>query len=114
MLGLDGFNWGNSPNGLRWTSFADIFRTQYKTLTALEHQAPVWICETASKEPRASDGAPADRRHRKAAWIRGMFDLTHMSRVQAVVWFQSHKERDWRVDSSTGSLRAVRAAVRAR
>jgi len=74
----------------------------------------VWICETASKEPQVSDGAPVDSRHRKAAWIRGMFDFTHMGRVRAVVWFQSPKERDWRVDSSTSSLRAVRAAIRAR
>jgi beta-mannanase len=114
VLGLDGFNWGDSTGGLRWRSFADIFRAQYRTLTDLDRNAPVWICETASKEPAVDDGAPVDRGHRKAAWVRDMFDLTGMDRLRAVIWFQSHKERDWRVDSSAGSLRAVRAALRLR
>lgn len=114
VLGLDGFNWGNSRSGLRWRSFADIFRAQYTKLTRLHPTAPVWVCETASKEPRVDDGAPADRLHRKSAWVRDMFRFTGMSRLRAVVWFQAHKERDWRVDSSAGSLRATRAALRAR
>ena len=58
------------------------------------------ICEIASAE-RGGD---------KAAWIaemdaqlRGRF-----SKVRAVVWFDTNKETDWRVDSSAASLRAFR------
>lgn len=114
VLGLDGFNWGASANGLRWRSFRSIFGAQYGRLTDLDRKAPVWICETASKEPRADDGAPADSANDKAAWIRAALGSTAMRRIKAVVWFQAHKERDWRVDSSPGSLRAFRSMLRRR
>jgi mannan endo-1,4-beta-mannosidase len=110
VLGLDGFNWGDG-GVLRWRSFQDIFQRQYRNLAALHPTAPVWICETASKEPLVEDGAPADPRRRKARWIRDMFSFAGMPRLEAVIWFHSDKERDWRVNSSPGSLRAVRRAL---
>lgn len=114
VLGLDGFNWGDSDNALRWRSFEDIFRAQYDKLTALHPTAPVWVCETASKEPGTEDGAPVDATKDKASWIRAALGSTGMRRIKAVVWFQARKERDWRVDSSTSSLRAFRSMLRHR
>lgn len=111
VLGLDGFNWGRDASWGRWTSFRRIFRSQYGNLTALHPTAPVWICEVASKEPAVDDGAPADPRRDKAAWVRAMFADTSMPRLRAVVWFHAAKERDWRVDSSPSVLRAVRRVL---
>ncbi|GAB3778483.1 glycoside hydrolase family 26 protein [Nocardioides ungokensis] len=105
VLGLDGFNWGRDSGRGRWTSFSQTFRDQYANLTELDSQAPVWICEVASKEPRIDDGAPADPQHTKAGWVRAMFDFEGMPRLRAVVWFDAAKERDWRAASSLGSQR---------
>lgn len=110
VLGLDGFNWGNG-GFFHWQSFSDIFLTQYRNLTALDPTAPVWICETGSKEPAVDDGAPVDRRHKKAQWVSDMFRFTGMPRLTALVWFNARKERDWRVNSSSASLQAFRKAL---
>ncbi len=111
VLGLDGFNWGNSGSGLRWRSFPDIFRRQYRNLVRLDRSAPVWICETASKEPTVADGAPVDPLHSKAAWVARMLSTRGLSHLEAIVWFNADKERDWRVDSSRVSLAAIRAGL---
>lgn len=108
VLGLDGFNWGEDEAWGRWLSFRRIFREQYRNLTSLHPDAPVWLCEVASKEPRRDDGAPADPDRRKAAWIRAMLADTSMPRISAVIWFHADKERDWRLTSSPGALRAMR------
>ena len=112
VLGLDGFNWGEDRDWGRWTNATRIFRRQYRRLTELHPRAPVWICEISSKEPRYHDGAPADATRSKGRWIRNLMGTTRFPRAEAVIWFQERKERDWRVDSSRGSLRAVRRALR--
>ena len=33
-------------------------------------------------------------------------------RIDTVVWFNEAKERDWRIESSRSSLRAMRQALR--
>jgi mannan endo-1,4-beta-mannosidase len=111
VLGLDGFNWGVDRSWGRWRSFPSIFRAQYRNLTALHPRAPVWICEVGSKEPRVSDGSPVDTTHDKAAWVRQMFAHTGLRRIKALIWFHAKKERDWRVNSSTGVLNAFRSTI---
>ena len=111
VLGLDGFNWGSDRSWGRWQSFAKIFGPQYARLTRLHPTAPVWVCEVGSKEPRVDDGAPRDRRRSKAKWVRQALRTKRFERVEALVWFHEDKERDWRVNSSRGSLRALRAGL---
>ncbi|WP_370247061.1 glycoside hydrolase family 26 protein [Nocardioides sp.] len=111
VLGLDGFNWGQDDGWGRWRSFRATFAEQYRRLTRLDPHDPVWICEVASKEPRSDDGAPRDPRHSKAAWVRSMLAERGFARVEALVWFQERKERDWRINSSRGSLLALRRAL---
>jgi len=111
VLGLDGFNWGKDASWGTWSSFRDVFATQYARLTALHPTAPVWVCEVASKEPQVDDGSPADATHDKGEWVTTAFADTGFPRMTAVVWFDERKERDWRVDSSPSSLAAVRALV---
>jgi hypothetical protein len=96
-----------------WRSFAAIYRTQYARLTALAPKLPVWICEVGSKEPSENDGAPVDPSHSKATWLRAMFATlaTRMIRVQAVVFFDMAKERDWRIDSTAASASYLRGVA---
>ena len=108
VLGLDGFNWGQDDSWGRWQSFERIMRPQYRRLTRLHPTAPVWVCEVASKEPRAHDGAPVDADRSKGTWVRRALTTTRFPRMTALVWFQEEKERDWRVESSRVSLRAMR------
>jgi beta-mannanase len=112
VLGLDGFNWGEDPMWGEWRPFTAIFAKQYRRLTRLHPTAPVWICEVGSKEPRRDDGAPRDRRQSKARWITDMMSARAFPRIDTVIWFNEAKERDWRIESSRGSLRAMRRALR--
>jgi hypothetical protein len=52
------------------------------------------------------------QRNAKAAWIANAFARVRACpAIQAVVWFDMRKERDWRIASSSRSLRAFRLAV---
>jgi hypothetical protein len=113
VLGMDGYNWGGGPQG-SWASFNSVFAPMYKILTGLHAKKPVWICEVGSKEPLVDDGAPVDPARSKAEWIRTAFASSGFPRLAAIVAFDERKERDWRVDSSSGSLAAYQAAVAAR
>jgi mannan endo-1,4-beta-mannosidase len=112
VLGLDGYNWGTG-GVLKWRSFADIYRTQYRRLTALAPTLPVWVCEFGSKAANESDGAAPDPRHSKSGWLSGMFSwLSGADHVQALVMFNVRKERDWRVQSSPAALHVMRLQAR--
>jgi beta-mannanase len=123
VLGIDGYNWGNSATGAidtgdRWQSFASIFSPMYKKLTALDKKAPVWIAEFGCKEPAEQDdplfpseSSPVDRTHSKGAWINDMMASKAFPRVKALVYFNKKKERDWRLNSSASSLTAIRTAL---
>ena len=87
VLAVDGYNWGaGTPAFGGWQSFLQVFGRAYDRLRALGPQ-PIWIAEVAT----SADGGD------KAAWIRDMFAQARtMDRLQAIVWFNEDKERDWR------------------
>jgi hypothetical protein len=87
VLAVDGYNWGaGTPAFGGWQSFAQVFLPAYDRLRALGSQ-PIWIAEVGT----TADGGD------KAAWIRDMFARARgMDRLQAIVWFNENKERDWR------------------
>jgi hypothetical protein len=115
VLGIDGYNWGHNPaTGDSWREFDAIFTPMYATLTRLHPAAPVWIAEVGSKEPSLDDGAPADPSRRKGDWMTRMMSSTAFPRVEAMTWFSTRKERDWRIDSSPDSLAALRIQLAAR
>jgi hypothetical protein len=112
VLGLDGYNWGTG-GVLRWRSFADIYRVQYRRLVALAPSLPVWVCEFGSKAANENDGAAADPRHSKSAWLSGMFSwLGGATHVRALIMFNVHKERDWRIQSSPAALQIMQSRAR--
>jgi hypothetical protein len=99
-VGLDGFNWGK--NG-EWDSFTEIFATSYNALAHLTSR-PIIITETASNQHGGD----------KAAWVTSALrrEIPRFSRIRAVVWFsEGFNGVDARVNSSSASLRAFRAAI---
>jgi beta-mannanase len=99
-VGIDGYNWG-AANASGWRSFADIIRPLYRRYAG---RKPLMVSETASAE------AGGD----KAAWIAAAHRSLagELPAVRALVWFHSHKETDWRVDSSAPALAAFRRLAR--
>jgi hypothetical protein len=87
VLAVDGYNWGaGTPEFGGWQSFSKVFMNAYDRLRALGPQ-PIWIAEVATSD----DGGD------KAAWVRDMFArAATMDRLEALVWFNENKERDWR------------------
>lgn len=120
VLGIDGYNWGKGvPGGWgTWQEFEEIFTPMYRVLTALHPTAPVWICEVGSKEPQKADGekrpSPRDPAHSKAKWLASMLESKAFPRLEAVVYFNVDKERDFRLESSPGALAAVKKQLRLR
>lgn len=124
VLGMDGYNWGDSKQqgGESWLEFEEVFAQGYRELTALDETAPVWVCEFGSKEPEKNDGtkgspAPPDESHDKGAWIQNMMRSTAFPRLEALAYYSSYlpdhdNQRDFRFESSTSSLNAVRAYLR--
>jgi beta-mannanase len=97
VLGLDAYNWGAAvPENGGWRSVEDTFSADLARLRSLGSQ-PLWITETAS----SADGGS------KAAWVA---ELTTMAsadeRIEAVVWFDVAKERDWRLTDDPAVARA--------
>jgi beta-mannanase len=86
VLGLDAYNWGTSLRAYGgWRGVDEVFAADLARLRAVGPQ-PIWITETAS----SSDGGD------KAEWVRDLMALvTADPRVDAVVWFDVLKERDW-------------------
>jgi hypothetical protein len=95
ILGMDGYNWGTTrtreEHGWQshWKSFEEIFAPAYRTLKALSSDKPLLVFETAS----------AVRGGDKASWIVRALKTAQKWRLQGLVWFQVHKEIDWRINS---------------
>ena len=86
VLALDGYNWGTTRRWTAWRPFEDVFANGYARITSLGGQ-PVWFAEMAS----AASGGD------KAQWVLDMLESTAFPRLEAVVWFDEHKEADWRM-----------------
>jgi mannan endo-1,4-beta-mannosidase len=100
-VGVTGYN-----SRFPWRSLADL--THPIRVFARDHAKPVMIAETASVEDPGSPG-------RKGRWISAARESIRDSwpNVGALVWFHrgatAEHRADWRVNSSTSSLRAFRA-----
>jgi beta-mannanase len=99
-VGLDGYNWGGWRS---WRSFSQVFGESYQRITAVSPK-PLMIAETACAEAGM----------RKARWITDALTVQiplQLPHVQAVIWFNQAKERDWRIESSSASRQAFAEAV---
>jgi len=108
ILGVDGYNWGTTRKKethgweSRWQSFGEIFErpcAELKTLGSSGARKPLIVFETSTV------GAGGD----KTQWIRNAVATSRRLGIDGIVWFQSHKELDWRMES--GSDRSYLSAV---
>jgi mannan endo-1,4-beta-mannosidase len=100
LLGIDGYNWGNSLPGedssviASWQSPWDIFSDPIEELRSLAPDLPVLIGETSSAE---IDG-------RRSNWIEQLLLMASKRRLEAVFWFHVDKERNWRIRPDEAAL----------
>lgn len=100
--GLDGYNFGSSFSWSQWRSFSTMFSGAYRAVTALSAR-PVVICETGCSTAGGS----------KSSWVAQMFRAlsTSYPRIVGVVWFNTHAECDWRIESDATTLSMFRTSV---
>jgi hypothetical protein len=100
ILGIDGYNWGTTrKKGIhgwesRWKSFREIFEAPVRELRAVSPAArskPLVVFETAT----VSTGGD------KNEWIRDALSAAGKLGIDGIVWFQFHKEVDWRIESGS-------------
>jgi hypothetical protein len=124
VVGFDAFNYGNDggAGAHSWETHGQAFGQTYDRLRALTTK-DIWVCETSSKEPLASDAyttdasgnytvavptgttaAPVDTGHSKGQWIRDLLAETGFPRITTIVFYSVAAQRDWRYDSSADSL----------
>lgn len=92
-VGVDGFNFGDP-----WQNFDEIFAQALKEVKA--HGKPIYIFSTAS-----AAGS------KKADWVRDAFIQMPKYGIEGWIWFNVHKEQDWRIDSDKESLEAFKNAL---
>jgi endoglucanase len=106
-LGPHGYN-GPSVWGGRWQAFADVFDggDADHMLSDLEHRfpgKPIIIGEMGSQEAAGQD---------KGRWIEQAFAaMRRHPAVIGAIWFNTNKEADWRIESSSASVQAFRAVM---
>ncbi len=109
VLGVDGYNWGTTRKKdvhgweSHWKSFRQIFEApvaQLKGLTSAASRKPLIVFETATVGTGGN----------KNEWIRDAMSTAGRSGIDGIVWFQSDKEVDWRIESGSdgGHVPAVK------
>ncbi|QGP90301.1 endoglucanase [Gordonia sp. 135] len=102
-LGLDGYNWGQSP-GHQWQSAQKLFSESLEALGKLSSNRPTLITEVG-----CADGTTPNL---KAEWITDFFRVIESApSVLGFIWFQMDKERDWRFNSSPASTESFRSGL---
>lgn len=103
-IGIDGYNWGTSAKWRTWKTFSEIYTQTYNDVQRLAPGKPIAIKEFASTELGGD----------KAAWITDTFTKqlpNNFPNIKAFNWFNTNKETDWRVESSSSSLQAFVQAI---
>lgn len=105
-VSISGFNWGTSGSGTLWHPLDYWYR------------APMAYLKSTGKPIIVSEFASVEQGGDKAAWITDAYRRfrTEYSSVKAVVYYnkrewQAGKIQDWRINTSSASRAAYRAAV---
>jgi beta-mannanase len=97
IVALSGFNGGSALPWGGWRTFADAFNAPLRSLRRVAPAKSVQISEVGTVEAGGS----------KARWIREMFDYVEAHTwIRSVLWFDLHKQADWRVATSPAAQRA--------
>ncbi|MFA6548397.1 MAG: glycosyl hydrolase [Candidatus Margulisiibacteriota bacterium] len=97
-VGMDGYNWGYGS----WESFSQVFGDVYSHLIILTNK-PIMVGEFAAAEQGGD----------KAAWIADACSTikNNYSHVKMFCWFNTNKERDWRIESSVSAEAALKNSL---
>lgn len=99
LFGMDGYNWNITPEVARqrqlnwnkpWSSFEQIFKNLYNTLREIDPDLPIAVFETATVNRNKEE---------KATWLKEALQTAQAWKLWAIIWFQSNKEEDWRIES---------------
>ncbi|MBC7865248.1 MAG: T9SS type A sorting domain-containing protein, partial [Bacteroidia bacterium] len=109
IVATDIYNHPNLPVP-DWKSFRYLLSESYYTLTKYFPNKPFYLCELACRERYVSEDVSSQT---KADWICQMSgDLkTYFSKIDAIIFFDTPKEHDWRVNSSVAALNAVNNCI---
>ena len=93
----DGFNWYPGRDGSKWQSFEWIYRPFYDWAMA-KGTKPLMAATYGVQEDPAKPG-------RKALWFQRARQIlkTSMTGMAAVLYYDTAREHDWRVDTSDSS-----------
>ncbi|MCK5708558.1 MAG: hypothetical protein KAI43_12990 [Candidatus Aureabacteria bacterium] len=97
-VGMDGYNWGNTQNWSRWSSFVDLFNSRYYEMVQRYPEKPMMIGEFATATKGGS----------KKKWIEETLSeiKNNYPAVKSFVWFNINKECDWRIHSDEESVKS--------
>lgn len=109
VAGFDAYNWSSQQPARgdgTWRTFEQIVAGPYARITAFTSR-PLWLTEFGTTEAVPGvDPAGAG----KAQWFRDMYASRRFPRLAGLVYFSERDDRDvqrdWRLDSSAGSLAA--------
>ncbi|HOE17706.1 MAG TPA: glycosyl hydrolase [Syntrophorhabdaceae bacterium] len=105
VLGVDGYNWGTTQTkekhgwDSRWRTFEEIFGPPSGELRSLAPSKPIIVFETATTAHGGN----------KAEWIKEAVNTAGRLGIEGIVWFQSNKELDWRIN--TGGDRSYTLSI---
>lgn len=95
ILGVDGYNWGTTQEkerhgwDSRWKTFGEIFEPPCRELRTVAPSKPLIVFETATTLHGGN----------KTKWIQDAISVSEKLGIEGIVWFQSNKELDWRINS---------------
>ena len=109
ILGIDGYNWGTTQKkekhgwDSRWRSFSEIFQSARDELLSISQKREIIILETATVNQGGN----------KTLWIKEALATSQKWGMTGIVWFQSNKELDWRINGAAENeyISIIRASV---
>ncbi|MEO9028581.1 MAG: glycosyl hydrolase [Ktedonobacteraceae bacterium] len=102
-IGLDGFNWGTTTQGSKWSKFSQVFLPTYSQITKMT-QKPIILAETGSVGQGGN----------KADWVTNAYSVAqskYFPNVKAIAWFNQVTQEDWRIESSPDVQAAFASAI---
>lgn len=102
FVGVDGYNFGTSTAFGRWRTPQQVFGATLTNIRTFAPGKPILIAETASSDEGGS----------KAVWISELVNyLKAQTHVVGFVWTEYKAKADWPIESSAGTIEAMRAAL---
>lgn len=100
IVGLDAYNAGDVLPWGGWTEFHELFSPSLAVVRSFTAK-PLVVGEVGCVEQGGN----------KASWVASMAANAAVMDVRGIVWFNEHKEANWRIDSSTVATESFRTIL---